>query len=281
MRGERRVAHEGEDGQGERLQPWRWTARSAAACACRSGRRRGRPTARGRSTGPNWQAASSPRARPLSVSRSTSSVWATIVSQLPTWEISWPPKNSRKLRTRSDRNVSLVARPRALTGRASRDSLEDVEGVGQTVELSAAEARDAPGEPDVLALAGPHDEITALGRRVTRTTRRSVGSGRRWTLPSASSRATTPVTVGGATPSWAASSPSVSDPCRSMATRAESWLGDRPESACWRNVRWRRATATAEATRHLLGPTGRARSAGGDRGDPVRTAGRRSLRHDR
>ena len=40
--------------------------------------------------GPNWAAASTPRAMPLSVSLRTNSVWATSVSQLPTWETSWP-----------------------------------------------------------------------------------------------------------------------------------------------------------------------------------------------
>ena len=59
-------------------------------------------------TGPNWAAASRPRATPLSVSLSTSSVWATRVSQLPTCEMIWPVKKRRKLRTCSERNVWLV-----------------------------------------------------------------------------------------------------------------------------------------------------------------------------
>ena len=62
------------------------------------------------STGPNWHAANSPRANPLSVSFSTSNAWAMRVSQLPIWEISWPPKNRRKLRTRSDSNVPTAGR---------------------------------------------------------------------------------------------------------------------------------------------------------------------------
>jgi hypothetical protein len=41
-----------------------------------------------RRIGPNWQAVSSPTAKPLSVSLRTSSVSATIVSQLPVFEIS-------------------------------------------------------------------------------------------------------------------------------------------------------------------------------------------------
>ena len=40
--------------------------------------------------GPNWAAASTPSAMPLSVSFRTNSVWATSVIQLPTWETSWP-----------------------------------------------------------------------------------------------------------------------------------------------------------------------------------------------
>ena len=32
---------------------------------------------------------------------------ATSVSQLPTWEMSCPPKNRRKLRLRSERNMPL------------------------------------------------------------------------------------------------------------------------------------------------------------------------------
>ena len=39
------------------------------------------------STGPNWQAANRPSAKPLSVSFSTSRAWAMSVSQLPIWEI--------------------------------------------------------------------------------------------------------------------------------------------------------------------------------------------------
>ena len=45
--------------------------------------------------GPNWQAVSRPTARPLEVRLSTSSVSATMVSQLPVLEMSWPMKNSR------------------------------------------------------------------------------------------------------------------------------------------------------------------------------------------
>ena len=62
------------------------------------------------STGRNWHAVMIPTATPLWVMCRTSSVWATSVIQLPAWEIVWPSKNSRKLRTCSDRNVAC-ARP--------------------------------------------------------------------------------------------------------------------------------------------------------------------------
>src|SRR6476659_11169779 len=66
-------------------------------------------------TGPNCAAARAPSAMPLSVSLRTSSVCATSVSQLPICEISWPVKNSRKLRTRSDRKVASKVRRIAVT----------------------------------------------------------------------------------------------------------------------------------------------------------------------
>ena len=108
-RPDRRVAAEGERGQRERLQPWRSSARSSAACACRTGRRPARPRVRGGAPDRTARRPAKPSATPLSVSLRTSSVWATSVSQLPICEMSWPPKNSRKLRTRGRRNVSRVA----------------------------------------------------------------------------------------------------------------------------------------------------------------------------
>ena len=118
-RDHRRIAAERERGRARTTAPWRRSARSAAAGACRSGRRSGRPTAPSTSTGPNWAAASSPRAMPLSVRCSTSSVWATSVIQLPTCEMSWPPKKRRKLRTCSDRKVSRVGDAERRHGRPS------------------------------------------------------------------------------------------------------------------------------------------------------------------
>ena len=64
-------------------------------------------------SGPYWAAMSSPMARPLWVRCSTSSVRATVVSQLPVLEIVCPMKNSRKFRVRRDPNVlRTVARSR-------------------------------------------------------------------------------------------------------------------------------------------------------------------------
>ncbi len=59
------------------------------------------------STGPNCAAASRPSNTPDPVSSRMRRVCATIVIQVPVWEIVWPMKNNRKLRTRNDRNVSL------------------------------------------------------------------------------------------------------------------------------------------------------------------------------
>ena len=59
---------------------------------------------------------SRPTAKPLWVSLSTSSVWATSVSQLPTWEMSCPPKKRRKLRTRNERNVLVRSAPHVAFG---------------------------------------------------------------------------------------------------------------------------------------------------------------------
>lgn len=69
------------------------------------------------STGPNWQADSNPMAMPLSVLRRISSVRATIVIQLPTWEMVCPTKNSRKFRDASE--AKMLRRP---TGAAAQGS---------------------------------------------------------------------------------------------------------------------------------------------------------------
>jgi hypothetical protein len=85
--------------------------------------------AQGESTsiGPNWQADSTPTAVPLPVRRSTSSVRATIVSQLPVLEIVCPTKNSRKLRERSDASVRATKPP---TGGAPRAPVAGLTGPG-------------------------------------------------------------------------------------------------------------------------------------------------------
>ena len=63
-----------------------------------------------RRTGANWHAVSSPTATPLPVRCRTSRVWVISVSQLPICEIPWPRKNRRKLRIRSELNVSFEKR---------------------------------------------------------------------------------------------------------------------------------------------------------------------------
>ena len=67
-----------------------------------------------RRIGPNWQADSAPTATPLPVRCRTSSVSATIVSQLPVFETVWPMKNSRKLRDPSDESVRRT-KPRSVS----------------------------------------------------------------------------------------------------------------------------------------------------------------------
>src|SRR5829696_8598970 len=95
-----------------------WTIRRSLRLSERSATRPDQ--APRRSSGANWQAVRMPRARPPSVSFRTSRVWAIIVSQLPTWEMSWPPKNRRKLRVRSERKVFSVQRSvRGLIGAPS------------------------------------------------------------------------------------------------------------------------------------------------------------------
>ena len=80
-----------------------------------------------RRIGPNWHADSTPTATPLPVRWSTSSVSATIVSQLPVLETVWPMKNSRKLRDRNDESV----RPTKL-GPGARRAVEVVFGRHRT-----------------------------------------------------------------------------------------------------------------------------------------------------
>src|SRR5215208_3305951 len=85
-----------------------WTTSRSFRLSERSATRPDQAPSRRR--GPNWQAVRRPRARPPSVSFRTSRVWAIIVSQLPTWEMSWPPKKRRKFRVRSERKVFSVHR---------------------------------------------------------------------------------------------------------------------------------------------------------------------------
>src|SRR5215207_7683070 len=64
-----------------------------------------------KNTGPYWQAAKIPIARPFSVRLRTSSVSATLVNQLPVLEIRLPIKKSRKFRLRSERKVVRKPEP--------------------------------------------------------------------------------------------------------------------------------------------------------------------------
>src|SRR5664279_470606 len=72
--------------------------------------------------GPNWQAASHPTATPLLVRCNTSSVRATMVSQLPVFDTNWPKKNSLKLRVRIDENVRRAVPRTPPTGPRSGSS---------------------------------------------------------------------------------------------------------------------------------------------------------------
>src|SRR4051794_35511082 len=88
---------------------------------------------------------------PESVSFSTSRVWAIMVSQVPVCEISWPKKNSRKLRMCSERNVSFAAREmRRLTGGLGdlgAQALEHVDGVEQPLAVAGRQAFEAGLQP--------------------------------------------------------------------------------------------------------------------------------------
>ena len=87
-----------------------------------------------------------------------------MVSQLPTWLMSCPAKKRRKFRVCSDRKVSRRGPTERAHGSAlSPERLDDVEGVGQAVELVGGQPGDASGEPGVLALTGPHDQLAAPG----------------------------------------------------------------------------------------------------------------------
>ena len=77
----------------------------------------------------------------------------------------------------------------------------------------------------------------------TRLTRRSVGSVRRSIRPWFSNRVTILVIVGADRFSREATSDSDSGPWRSMIARHEPSARLRPPMACWRTIRWRRATA--------------------------------------
>ena len=100
---------------------------------------------------PNWQAARMPRAMPLSVRCSTSSVWATIVSQLPIWEIELADEEQAEV-------ADLQRRERLLRlGRHAHPGLgqpfQHVEGVGEPAASSASSATHLLGEPVAAALA--------------------------------------------------------------------------------------------------------------------------------
>src|ERR1041384_3594149 len=129
-----------------------WTAISSLRLSERSATRPAKAPIR--RTGPNWAAARAPRAQPLSVSFSTSSVWATSVSQLPTWEMSWPPKKRRKFRTCIERKMSLVACRIRVTESSGDEFVEDVEGVGEAALTIGVELADARRQPRRLTAAG-------------------------------------------------------------------------------------------------------------------------------
>ena len=104
-RGQGRGVHEGERGEGERLEHrHRLDDEEELALVGPVGDQTG-PRAEDEDRAELEKGEQAEGVMPLSVRRSTRSVRATMVSQLPIWEISWPPKKSLKLRDRSERNV--------------------------------------------------------------------------------------------------------------------------------------------------------------------------------
>ena len=116
-------------------------------------------------TGPNWAAARKPIATPLSVSFRTSSVNATIVSQLPICEISWPLKKRRKLRTCSDWNVSLTPRRSLSLHRGSVVSASRVSSASaRRARSSSPRSVQAGREPLGLPAPGRAEQVATLRR---------------------------------------------------------------------------------------------------------------------
>jgi hypothetical protein len=89
----------------------------------------------------------SPTATPLFVRCSTKSVSATLVSQLPVFEVVCPMKNSRKLRVRRDVNVLRnVVATRSLTAAAASRS----HGLEESIRPGPAIVERQPGYPSGL-----------------------------------------------------------------------------------------------------------------------------------
>ena len=99
-RGHRRVAHERQRGERERLEHLQGLRDDQQPALVGPVGDEAAPRAE-QEHRPELAAASTPIATPLWVSWSTSRVRAIVVSQVPACEISCPVKNSRKLRLRS------------------------------------------------------------------------------------------------------------------------------------------------------------------------------------
>ena len=188
------------------------------------------------------------------MSFSTSSVWATSVSQLPTCEIELTAEEQAEV-AEAER-AERLAGPWRLLSRASAslvdDPLEHVERRGEPVELVGVE----------LAAAGARARRCAAVRLASSAASRPRGDrdeadppvrrgGRRSTNPAASILSTTLVIVGGATRSCAARSPSVSGPFSATVDSAAVSVGPRPLSSCWRSSRARRTPENRRLARDL------------------------------
>ena len=194
------------------------------------------------STGPNCAAASSPRAKPLSVSFSTRSVCAISVSQLP--DLGDELAGEEQAEVADPEGVEGLAA--SCAGDGSRRGPPRPGRRGRRAPPRAARGRRGrarrmrPVSQAVLRWRDSSSRARPASVSATRTNRRSPGSTARATRPIDSSLATTLVIEGGATFSWSARAPRVSGPSRSMTASADSWLGVSPASASWRNRRARR-----------------------------------------
>ena len=186
--------------------------------------------------GPNWPAVSRPIAMPLPVRCSTSSTSAIDVSHVPTWEMSCPVKNSRKLRTPSEANVVRSARlvPRITAPSSHSTTRSRMSAARERVSTSAGSSLSSR----IVSHAVRRARRASIRRRpaaviATQTTRPSESSARRSTRPAAASFSMAPVTLGFAESLTPCDVPRRQRPLASDGEqdRGRPWGTDRPRRA--------------------------------------------------